>query len=97
MKPKNIAQWFAADHAVPKSRGGSDDLDNLIPACWICNCGKGGKTVEEYRSALEMQSINAPYFTAKQLAWLESVGFEMPKAEPHVFWGEAEGEVDHGQ
>lgn len=32
---------FSIDHVVPKSRGGSDDPDNLVPACRRCNCRKG--------------------------------------------------------
>lgn len=29
------------DHKVPQSKGGSDDLDNLVLACWQCNKEKG--------------------------------------------------------
>lgn len=36
------------DHQVPKSRGGSDDLSNLVPSCSPCNLSKGNKTLEEW-------------------------------------------------
>ena len=29
------------DHKIPVSRGGTDDIDNLITACFKCNRGKG--------------------------------------------------------
>jgi 5-methylcytosine-specific restriction endonuclease McrA len=29
-----------ADHVVPKSRGGTDDKDNVVPACRACNSKK---------------------------------------------------------
>lgn len=29
------------DHVVAKKYGGSNDLDNLVPACKPCNMGKG--------------------------------------------------------
>lgn len=29
------------DHLVPKSAGGSNDLDNLVIACHPCNTGRG--------------------------------------------------------
>lgn len=34
----------AIDHIIPKSRGGSDDLDNLCAACTFCNSRKYAKT-----------------------------------------------------
>lgn len=28
------------DHVYPKSKGGSDSMENLVTACWECNQGK---------------------------------------------------------
>ncbi len=36
------------DHAVPLSRGGSDDIDNILPACKPCNSAKSAKTADEF-------------------------------------------------
>lgn len=36
------------DHLLPKSRGGTDALENLGLACNTCNARKGAKTPEEY-------------------------------------------------
>ena len=36
------------DHIIPVSRGGVDDLDNLVWACPECNMSKGDKTLEEW-------------------------------------------------
>ncbi len=44
------------DHKIPVSRGGTDVIQNLIAACKACNCSKGNKTEEEYRSFLSMVS-----------------------------------------
>ena len=38
---------FTKDHVIPKSRGGSDDINNLVWACISCNSKKGNKTPEE--------------------------------------------------
>lgn len=36
------------DHKIPRSRGGTDALDNLALACLSCNSSKGARTDEEF-------------------------------------------------
>lgn len=38
------------DHMTPKSRGGSDKPENIVPACYGCNLEKGNMTYEEYQT-----------------------------------------------
>jgi len=35
------------DHVVPASRGGTNDVENLVTACVACNRRKGSKTLSE--------------------------------------------------
>ena len=37
------------DHALPLSRGGSSEPDNLVCACQFCNASKGNRTPDEWR------------------------------------------------
>lgn len=39
---------FEIDHVVPRSRGGSDRVGNLVLACAACNGKKGNQTAEEF-------------------------------------------------
>lgn len=35
------------DHVIPRAAGGSDDMENLVTACWDCNRGKGDRLLDE--------------------------------------------------
>lgn len=37
------------EHMTPQSRGGSNDVDNLVPACVSCNVRKSNRNVDEFR------------------------------------------------
>lgn len=45
---------FQVDHLHPRYLDGKDDLDNLAPACRICNHYKKTFTVEEFREQLSL-------------------------------------------
>jgi len=32
-----------ADHVIPKAKGGTDEMSNLVAACRSCNSGKGAR------------------------------------------------------
>lgn len=48
------------DHIMPRSRGGTDDRDNLAPACRLCNMEKLDFTPEEYRAYREEKGLGWP-------------------------------------
>jgi hypothetical protein len=50
--PAELSGWHC-DHKLPKSRGGRDEIANLVPACPRCNIRKQTKTVDEFRRFLE--------------------------------------------
>ena len=45
---------FTVDHVIPKSKGGSDRNENLVPACQLCNTTKSNFYVEEFRDWLQI-------------------------------------------
>ena len=42
----------SCDHIVPRARGGSDDIENLVTCCYMCNTIKANWTLEELRWTL---------------------------------------------
>lgn len=47
------------EHVLPRSRGGSDDDSNIVPACNRCNCAKGTRTPDEWRKAQQAKAARA--------------------------------------
>ena len=45
---------LARDHVVPIVLGGSNNIDNIVPACRSCNSRKGRKTLREFLEVLEV-------------------------------------------
>jgi hypothetical protein len=35
------------DHVIPWNLGGRTNVENLVTACWACNYGKAGYTLEQ--------------------------------------------------
>lgn len=44
------------DHVIPLSKGGTDDLDNLITSCFECNRGKGRALLDTVLKDKEIHS-----------------------------------------
>lgn len=55
------------DHIIPRSRGGSDDLDNLCAACAACNRSKYTKTDGIDPEAMQRE----PLFDPREQQWHE--------------------------
>jgi len=53
--PTEVAQMAVEDHVHPRSRGGSDEPENMVLACMICNSQKADRTLEEYREYLKYE------------------------------------------
>jgi hypothetical protein len=60
------------DHVVPIAAGGTNEIDNLVPACVECNMGKGAKRLENLPPAIRKQAFadDEQYFREWFDGWL---------------------------
>ena len=84
------------DHVVPLngwSQRGSDDLDNMLPACRSCNHYKSTMSLENFRKMVE----NMPEALARDSVTYKNAvrfGLVLPNPHPVVFYFERR--PDHG-
>lgn len=63
------------DHITPRSKGGKNNMDNLLPCCRACNSSKGAKTLEEFRLFKSFtQKVSDLPFNQKQIEFLFKKG-----------------------
>ena len=57
-----VVATLHADHRVPLSRGGSNTIENIVPACRACNLRKYTQTEAEFRARLAAErNEHRPY------------------------------------
>lgn len=47
------------DHFIPRSKGGSDKIENLMPSCRDCNAFKSDLLIEEFRNKILFKTIES--------------------------------------
>jgi 5-methylcytosine-specific restriction endonuclease McrA len=62
-KLEGRGKW-EVEHSVPKANGGTDNLNNLLPACVSCNRSKGKQSTRSARST--NGRTKAPYSANKK-------------------------------
>ena len=87
------------DHVIPLRRGGSDDVDNMLPACRSCNHYKATLTVDEYKEYVSripdrLHRDSIPYQVGERFGIIRSnrdVRFYFEKLLPERREGEWHG------
>lgn len=74
-------EQYCIDHIVPKASGGTDNIDNLMPACRTCNSKKGPRSLEKFRHRLAWLDLCGVIFSPTQTEALKYLGFEIPTPE----------------
>lgn len=59
------------DHVTPRSQGGTDDLENLVPCCGDCNSLKGVHDLEVFRIRLAFKKAGIKPPSEEQVLFYE--------------------------
>lgn len=82
------------DHIIPRSNGGSDQSENLVPCCRFCNSLKGNRSIEELRFAQCMRVFKKKSgitFTLPQIEYLREQRIKLD-IQDYIFWFEKDAE-----
>lgn len=71
----------SVDHALPTTRGGTDEDSNLTYCCRGCNSTKGNRTVAEAYLHLRLRRLRWPRFSEDQIAWMRSRGLNLSELD----------------
>jgi 5-methylcytosine-specific restriction endonuclease McrA len=77
------AAELTLDHIMPRSRGGSDECDNLCACCFACNQRKGNRTPDEARMPLLTTPSALRYGLDRAL--LHHFAESRPEWRPYLF------------
>jgi 5-methylcytosine-specific restriction endonuclease McrA len=71
---------MVVEHVIPVSSGGSNEIENLVPACKACNSIKSNKTLHEFREILRCRHPSwRVKFSKNQIDFLEKdLGVNLP-------------------
>ena len=75
-------RFLEIDHVLPRSRGGRDTPENLVPTCGFCNAQKGNKTAEEYRAWLTAKAGATVSFFSERLVSVSALARHAKGAGP---------------
>lgn len=75
------ADYPSLDHALPQTRGGGDEADNLVYCCRGCNSTKGDRILSEAHLLLRLRRLGWPRFGEDQIAWLRERGFDLSELD----------------
>ena len=45
------------DHVIPLTRGGKNNIENIVPACWKCNYKKRANSVEYFKEGIMLKML----------------------------------------
>jgi hypothetical protein len=73
------------DHIHPVAEGGTNDIDNLVTACWDCNRGKGAGLLTTVPQSLEEKALVTQEREAQIRAYYEILEAKKQRREEELW------------
>lgn len=77
------------DHIHPVAEGGTNDIENLVTACWACNSGKGARLLSTVPQSLEDKATMVAEREAQIRAYYEILELRKERKDEEL-WSVAE-------
>jgi hypothetical protein len=77
------------DHVIPVCEGGTNDIENLVAACWDCNRGKGGRPLSSVPLSLEQKAEQVAEREAQIRAYYQILELRKERQDEEM-WSVAE-------
>ena len=68
---------FVIDHVTPKTKGGNNHIDNLLPSCNYCNSVKYNKSITQFKEYFFSKLTKQPLFNQEQKEYLLNYGLDL--------------------
>ena len=72
-----LGSYWHVDHVTPVSKGGRDEMVNLVPSCPSCNSRKSNTDFDAMRFNQGIRDSKRPFFSRSQREWLLKHGFDI--------------------
>lgn len=79
----------SVDHFISMRDGGTNDAENLVPACVPCNSSKCSRGLDDMRHNAAQRATGMPNFSRDQISYLRAKGFDLKKYDEFKFWFES--------
>lgn len=78
---------FSIDHFLPRNQGGTNELDNLVPCCRVCNSSKNKYGIEEFREILGVKNSKFNGVVNRiQIRQLQCLGIDISMPEYNFYF-----------
>ena len=71
------------DHILPKAQGGTNDKNNLVPCCHMCNTLKSNRGINQFIEYLKSYKDYGLFFTKERIGIMIANAYKLTTPPPY--------------